>query len=486
MYRKPPKKVEILKRTASYSAMSLAVIAIATMLVFFLLGYRRDWSSGQIEQSGLVQFNSIPSGASVSIDTSSLGSSTPTKANVLPGSRFITVSREGYIKWSKTVDVRSGTLLWLDYVRLVPALITSETVKTFGSLVSSLPSPDNKKLLIKSLAQDYNFELVNISGDNPGYQTISLPASVTKDFGSNGSVALVPIRWDSDSRHVLVRVDYSNKKQWIVLDTKQPDRSRNISTSLGVEITDVDFFGTSGNIFYAITGSDLRKLDLSGGTISRSLATNVESMKVYDDRIVTYIGSRQIDSVGYRVAGIYKDGDESPMTAKIVPADTKYFAISLMDFHSNDYVSVLVNQQVEIFRGSLPASGVQFSETMNLYDSFETNNATTGISFSSDARFMLLPAGDKYKSYSIEQKTTNDYTINGSTWGVNTLWFDEAHIYSTIDGKLTMRDYDGTNAVNIMDVTPGMKASLSSSDKYVYSFKKTTSGYELVRAKIVL
>lgn len=486
MYKKPPKKVEVLKRTATYSAMSLAVVAIATILVFFLLGYRRDWSSGQIAQSGLLQFDSIPSGADVSIDGRSLGSSTPTKSNLLPGNHNITVYRSGYKTWSKSVDVQSGTLLWLDYIRLVPNDITPEVVKSYAAVSLSLPSPDGKKYLLQLTPGSTNFELVDISGDKPSYQQLSLPSAISTKLTADKMTTTTPMAWDSGSRFVTLKASGASSSQWLVLDTKQPEKTKNVTTTFNIDVSNLEFFGTSGNILYGLSGSDLRKFDLSSGTVSRSLVSGVLNFSVFDDRVVSYRGIKQSASETLNVVGIYRDGDESPVIIKESPTSENNLAIALTTFHSDDFVAVLQGKVVSVYHGSFPPSGAVVSDNLKAYDSFMASSATS-LNFSPKAEYLLVNGGENYKSYDIEYKTLNEFSLSGSKWQTNTYWLDPAHLYSNVGGAVTMRDFDGLNSFVIFNKVANLQVALTDSNKYIYGFRSTASGeMQLIRVKMII
>src|SRR5690606_5047873 len=104
-----------------YMLMVLFVLTFVFVLTLLTLGYRFDRSAGTIEQGGLVQLNSIPSGANLTIDSARLSATTGTKTTLAPGKHAITMSRDGYGNWQKTVEVKSGTILWLNYARLIPS-----------------------------------------------------------------------------------------------------------------------------------------------------------------------------------------------------------------------------------------------------------------------------------------------------------------------------------------------------------------------------
>ena len=63
--------------------MLFSVVTIVVTLVFITQGWTLD--KGSAQQTGLVQFASKPTGATVEVDQTTLYAKTNTKANVLPG-----------------------------------------------------------------------------------------------------------------------------------------------------------------------------------------------------------------------------------------------------------------------------------------------------------------------------------------------------------------------------------------------------------------
>jgi hypothetical protein len=54
---------------------------------------------------------------------------------------------------------------------------------------------------------------------------------------------------------------YNEKYEWLILDTHDVGSTKNITKIFNVNIECIDFFGTSGNIFYALESGDIRKID---------------------------------------------------------------------------------------------------------------------------------------------------------------------------------------------------------------------------------
>ena len=87
--------------TFVYTLMGLAIVSILTILVLVIQGYRYNQFDGKVEQGGLVQFNSKPSGATVTVDDAMLANKTASKVTLTAGTHTITMSRDGYGSWKK-------------------------------------------------------------------------------------------------------------------------------------------------------------------------------------------------------------------------------------------------------------------------------------------------------------------------------------------------------------------------------------------------
>ena len=124
--RNVSKKRELATRIAVYSLMSTAVVAVVVLSLLYILGYRFDSSRHRVEQSGLVQFVTQPSGATVEVDGRALSQKTTAKESVSPGGHEFVMWREGYETWRKTLDIKAGTLTWLNYARLIPKSVRSK------------------------------------------------------------------------------------------------------------------------------------------------------------------------------------------------------------------------------------------------------------------------------------------------------------------------------------------------------------------------
>ncbi len=489
MYRRPSRKRELIKRTFVYTAMTLLVAIIVTGLIFIILGYRIDTQSGQVERSALLQYNTTPTGASVSIDGSLLGSNTPTKSTVLAGSHKFVMQRDGYETWQKTLDIKAGTLTWLNYARLVPKVRPVAAVASYPTVHASLGTLDGQTIMVQQDAAVPQFQIVDVSNDTIKSTTITLPTTLYSDATTAGVTHSFKVdQWDSGGRYLLVEHAYAGKTEWLVVDTQDVASSKNITKSLDIGINYATFSGTSGDILYALTGTDIRKLDLSAGTISRSLVSRVSSFELYETNIITYVGTDQ-STPANRVVGLYREGDsKSHILRTVTEPATVPLHVTTARYYNKDYIAITDGQKVDILYGSYPASGSEDSSSLSTFASFKFVADVQRVSFSPAGFYLVVQAGAQFAGYDIEHQTLTESSITGVTGGSSATlrWLDEAHLWTDVDGTLTMRDFDGANVFNINGVVSGYDATLTHNERYIYSIGKVGDNYQLQRVRMIL
>lgn len=180
MHRQKNKRRKQLQLAFVYTLMVVSVLSIVTVLVLVIQGYRYNRYDGKVEQGGLVQFDSRPSGATVLLDDVQLANRTASRLTVSSGDHVVTMTRDGYSTWKKTVTVKPGAVLWLNYTRLFPTSPVVTTAASFASVSGALASPDRKELAVVQKAATPRVTLVKLDGDTPKVTQLTLSMSITK------------------------------------------------------------------------------------------------------------------------------------------------------------------------------------------------------------------------------------------------------------------------------------------------------------------
>lgn len=487
MYKKSSKKRQRVRLFIVYSVMTLTVLLMASILILFLLGFRIDRDNGRIEQGGLLQFASTPSGAAVEIDGKMINSSTPTKLTAFPGSHSIKMYKNQYEVWSKEISISAGALYWLDYARLVPNNRPIQNVKTYSALHNNIYSTDRKYCLVQQNPTDTSFELLDLRNDNVTSKLVSLPETAISSLKQPkmSGYAIYLMSWDKGNRYVLLKVESPNAKEWIVLDTRNPEESKNISLSLSVGLDQVSFSGTSGKIFYALSSGELRKLDLDSGTISRSYYSNVSSFEMFNSSTLSFEATKSDASGNYKLVGIFRDGDQSPHIIRQVDSSVGRLKIALGQYANRDYVAVLESNKVSILRGSFPPSDSLTNDSLENFAQFNVTDGSSYIKFSPGGDYLTVSSTTDISTFEIEHQ--KNYNFKSELSGLDKItWLDDNYIYGYNADQLFIQEFDGSNFTKLNTALKNYPAALSHNQVYIYSTGKIDSGYSINRIKMIL
>lgn len=490
MYHPRSKRAEFWRRTATYGVMIIAIIGLVAALVLVILGYRINGDDGKLEQGGLVQFASQPGGASVTLDGTPFGARTATKATMTAGSHEVTMARTGYQEWRKSIAVVPGAVLWLNYTRLIPEDLPVAKVASFPMVSSSVTSP-NKELMI--LATDPalpELELADISGTEPAVTKISLPQSLYTHPAAGKTQHFSVEEWDRDNRLVLVKhtVEGLDRIEWLLVDTRTPDASKNITHLLNINSVDMRFSRANSQTFYALIEGDVRKIDLGAGTLSRPLISNVAEFELYRDTGVVY--TTKLDTAtGQRSVGYVLESDEEPRQLRTFKDDgTAALHIDIGEYFSDAYVAIAHGNMVTIVTGDLPKRAADL-DAMRSVASMELASPVDRLSIITAGRFVVADMKDSYAVYDLEIKRETVTQLKGATPDSSRqlAWIDGYMPWSDREGMLRLYEFDGANQHDIMPVVSGQAVTLSRNGTYLYSVGKAADGqYQLQRVRLIL
>lgn len=489
MYRPPSKRTQLLQRIAIYTAMSVSVIALVAVLVFFMLGYQINRTDGKIEQGGLVQFNTQPAGADVKIDGTILGTRTASRKTMNTGQHFITMERPGYQTWQKSVEVTAGGVLWLTYARLVPNDLTPANVASFAAVSSTASSPDNKWMAIKEDPASPVIHLADLSSDEVRVTKIELPTTTFTAPSPEKTHSFTLETWNPTSRFILVRHVYDDgKTEWLIVDTENVAATKNITTALGVNATKVVFTGNNPSVVYALVDNTVRKIDLNATTMSGPLVSNVAEFSLFDNTTIVY--ATLLDPITkMRSVGYFNDGAAKSRTIRSYSDNGQVpLHIAVGKYFDDHYIAIAYDKAVEIMKGSLPKSDVA---TPSALTAFSTMNIPAGVqhlSILTNGRFIVAQTPNSFVTHDLELKKTTSTELKDTTALTRELrWLDGYTVWNDHGGKLRMYEFDGANQHEIMSVVPGMSVTYSPTSKYLYGIGQSADGkYHLERVRMIL
>ena len=489
MYRPPSKRTEFWRLTATYAAMVLAILSLVTVLVFVILGYRFNGDDGKIEQGGLVQFATQPSGATIGIDGIPFGARTAAKATMTAGQHSITMNRDGYHEWRKSISVVPGAVLWLNYARLIPQELTVEKIAAFPTISSSAASPNREFLIASTDPTLPELELADISDTEPVVTKLVLPQELYTQPTEGKAQHFSVVEWDKDSRLVLVKhtiVD-TPRTEWLIVDTQSIAESQNVTRLLNIDSAEMRFSRASSQALYTLTQGDVRKVDLNAATLSRPLVSNVAEFDLYRDTGVTY-ATKLDTATKQRAVGYVLDADTAPRHLRVYNDDgTTPLHIDIGEYFSDIYVAIAYGTKVSIVTGDLPKKAAEL-DVMDKVTSMDLTGAVDRVGIITNGRFVVVEMNDAYAVYDLELKRETVTQLKGASQPERQLeWIDGYMPWSDRDGMLRLYEFDGANQHDIMPVVSGQAVTLSRNSTYLYGVGKTEDGQsQLQRVRLIL
>lgn len=464
--------------------MTLSVLVIVTILMLIILGYSFNRQDGRLEQGGLLQFASTPSGATITVDGIQTSSRTPSKVNVDAKSHHVQMTLTGYRPWQKTIDVQAGGIGWLSYTRLVPTDIKTETVRSFANLAASKESDDRKWILVQEDAASSIFTLVNIESDTPRFSTITIPESaLTKATTQSFSIE----SWSDNSDRFLVKHSYDEGKvEWISVYRQNPTESVNITTMFGIAATSLLYGERDGSTLYALADDGVvRKLDISNQSLSGPLVENVAELNVYGTDTILFVSKPDNLNAQSVYAGYRTQNMDTPQTIHTYPEGSVGVHISLGEYYGKRYVVATHNLVMSIHVGTLPRNDT--AAKLDLVASVDLPEPAKRLMLGKNGRLAVAETTNAYTTYDIElnKKDTTTFTRLAAV-DRPLQWIDSYIIASDRENTIRLYEFDGANQQDIMPVIEGQAISLTGNEKYLYGFTTTEAGPALSRARMVL
>lgn len=248
--RERQRKRQFVKVLIAEIGMVLSVLAIVVLATLSAMGFFVS-KNGTIEQSGLVQIHSIPTGASVDVDGNTLFPRTNLSRSMAAGEYEIKITRDGYDTWKKRVPIRSGTLLRLYYPRLFLLDRTAEAVQVLGSDLKFYSASSDQTNILYSEKDGVSWRLLDIRGDDVKTRKLDLTKVLaTRDSVFDGAITI--IEWSKDNNYVLIRAQTKQETEWLLINLTDVSQSLNLTKTFGMEFEHVEMAGGSARQLFVL------------------------------------------------------------------------------------------------------------------------------------------------------------------------------------------------------------------------------------------
>lgn len=189
------------RRIAPWVFVTIFLVA-APVLIFYTSGYRFNPNKITIERNGTLIVDSVPRGAAVFLNGTNINDATAaTLQNLAPGPYNIRVTRNSYLPWEKTLDVRAEQVTFANLIHLwfsAPATLVRQGMFT---RLSANSDGDTIAALDAS-----STEMLFLTTDNRLLTKVRAPESTV--------IAQAPIRWSDNGTSLLMGGTNMDEEAW--------------------------------------------------------------------------------------------------------------------------------------------------------------------------------------------------------------------------------------------------------------------------------
>ncbi|MEO5949165.1 MAG: PEGA domain-containing protein [Candidatus Saccharimonas sp.] len=466
-----------------YTLMGLVIVAGVTILVLILQGYRFNRYDGKVEQGGLVQFDSKPAGATVTLDGTRLAAKTASKLTVSAGTHNVTIAKDGYLPWTKTVAVKAGSVLWLNYARPYPVTPKITSMYSYDLVTSALISPNRKQIVAVGPANQSFLYVTPLNDGNPETHKIAIQSDAITPANDTASASFSLVSWDQDNQYVIMKHVHDGATEYLSVDTNNGN-AINITKTLGVTAERLEYVIGDHNAIYVMTSAhELRRGDVSAGTLSGPLLSGIADFAQADRSTVTY--ETQLASDGTRSVGYLTNGASRARKVQTVKDDgTPSLKFRMGTYYGDQYLIVAYGDTTTIYTAAVPSSDSSSTLNWTRVGWLTTTGGVSYLGFSPDTeRFVYAQMQHTVATYDLETDVIAKVTLQGAASRAVD-WMDNFHVGSTSGNAAYFYDFDGTNARAVASSVSDMSITISENDKYLYYF--APDGVKIVLKRVQL
>ena len=472
MNKQKARRKQRIKLTFTYAVMTLAVLALAVVCLMLVQGYRLDFDRGTVRQGGMMQFDSRPDGATIQIDAATLANRTATRIVATAGQHTVTVSKDGFVPWRKQVNVKAGSILWLNYVKLVPTSIEAKDAMELASLDSAAAAPDKSRFAVIQNKQQPAVDFLKVDNDRIEHKQRVLPADSYTADGANHSFAIES--WSKDSKRVLISHSFDDSKEYLIVDLD--GKAQNITRDIGVQISKLAFDKSDSQNVYVLTAdSDVRRIRLSDKTLSGPLISDASDFYVSRNGWISY--TTKPNNSGERTIGYLSKGASKPRALQTFKDMAgRSLNIAIEEYYYDNFALITHGKMVAVKKVKLPASDSTDELQQELLATLPLATDVSYAGFSPNEHlYVYVQAGASLVTYNLELRSIANVSMK-TTATSEIAWLDNSHIMRVSGGTFEFGDYDGTNMHTMATDAVGSAAMQSSNNRFLYYFRKHASG----------
>lgn len=284
------------QRTLLFLVLSVLFLFFAPVVVLYSQGYRFDFESGKITQTGGIYVKTTPNGVDVFVDNTFIKHTNFVFPSVLVDNLFpeeytVRIEKDGYTSWTKKFKVAAKSVTTAKDIILFPAKTDFRTLQS--PVQSFWPSPQGNILVFQKTTPQKTWELYSLN----------IQSNEQKLIASQGKekIELNGIIWSQDGTRILLKTTEKETPKYAVYNLGENGTCSNAPCNLaflGKETNEVQFSPVQDSLIVSKAGngsSVLTAVTYPSGE-SNSLETRTIAFLVQDQ----YIFWLDVDGIVWR------------------------------------------------------------------------------------------------------------------------------------------------------------------------------------------
>lgn len=452
-----------LKVIISEAVMVLAVIVMVVVLAFIVSGYWLN-SDFEIKRQGMLQVFSVPTGADVYIDGELSWLQRTNTSKVLPsGEHTITLTKDGYDSWTKTINVTEGLLYRLRYPRLfLNERSTEKLIPTTGTTLAAI-SPDHERLLLINDTTEWSY--INLNDEKLSPKKINIAGFFTSTSLAQGATVglfpaeIISIDWSLDGSSALFKTHSEKGIEWTILNFDNLNNSINLTKEFGADFDTVKIYNRSATTLLVTQNNNLHKIDVNGRSISSVLAQDVISFDYYNNEVFFSALCSDSDSGPEYCINRLNIGDNRVARLGRFSSPPN---VVVTKFYEDKYILALTGNEAVLYKYA--------PDNFDEVDSYKADFTPKNIKVGYEGEFIVLYDGRQIATLDMESRTFRNWMVDGETFG----WIDNEMIYTILDGELIVYDFDGLNRRVLAENASSHFPAAITDNRYLYYFSDDT------------
>lgn len=451
-----------------YVLVGIAIVIGTIILLYQAYGFGLG-KNGTVIQNGLFFFSSQPHPADIYINGALKPVRTNTRLSMPAGIYHVTLKRNGYRDWQRTITLDGGSVEHFDYPLLVPTLLSPKKVNTYASAPGLMTqSPDQRWLIVQQAGSQTSFDVYDLKNPTKRPTNLTLPDTLlTKAATAEGG--LQPVEWADDNTHILLRHTYDGKTEFVLVDRSDPSQSVNLNDVLQTSPTLLTLNNKKYDQYYLYSAAD-------SGLSTASLKDTTP--KLYLDHVLAY-KSYGNDSMLYvtadgapagKVLLRLRSGDKTS-TIRSFPAGGSYL-VNLTEYNGTLYVAATDSAENKVYIYKDPVAQISADHGRAPAPAQVLHVIGPNyLSFSDNAQFILAENTTEFGVYDIENKEVyhykSPYTLDPPQ--IHAGWMDGDRLTYVSGGKLVIFDYDNTNRQMLVSADSHYVPAFTPDYKFFYT-----------------